>query len=81
MDGNTGEELRADVLLNRAILLAKWLQKIGIAPGDSVSISSENRLEFCIVPIATFIIGATFAPLNPEYTTGILLFWHPIYFS
>lgn len=69
VDGETNEELTATLLLKRAIKLAKWFKNEGITIGDSISINSENRLEFCIVPCATFLIGATFAPLNPDYTT------------
>ncbi|KAJ8917191.1 hypothetical protein NQ315_012683 [Exocentrus adspersus] len=68
VDGETGEELTARLLLKRAIKLAKWFKSVGVGVGDSVSINSENRLEFCVVPCAAFLIGATFAPLNPDYT-------------
>ncbi|KAJ8947061.1 hypothetical protein NQ318_019955 [Aromia moschata] len=67
VDGETDEELRADVVLKRTIKLAKWLKNEGIGVGDNISINSENRLEFCIIPLATLVAGATFAPLNPDY--------------
>lgn len=70
VDAETGEELTACLLLNRAVCLAKWLRSRNIGVGDAISINSENRLEFCTVPIACFLIGATFAPLNPDYTPG-----------
>lgn len=70
MDAKTGEKLPANLLLNRAILLAKWLQENHLGPGDSISMSSENRLEYCIIPVAAFLTGITFVPLNPEYTSG-----------
>ncbi|XP_018574151.1 luciferin 4-monooxygenase [Anoplophora glabripennis] len=68
VDGETNEELTAGLLLKRAVRLTKWFKNEGITIGDSISINSENRLEFCIVPSATFLVGATFAPLNPDYT-------------
>lgn len=68
IDGESGEELTANLLLKRAIRLSKWLTQIGVGIGDNISINSENRLEFCIVPVATLFSGGTFAPLNPEYT-------------
>jgi acyl-CoA synthetase (AMP-forming)/AMP-acid ligase II len=43
---------------------------MGIGVGDTVSVNSENRLEFCVVPVAAFFVGAVFAPLNPDYTPG-----------
>ncbi|KAG5882798.1 hypothetical protein JTB14_035628 [Gonioctena quinquepunctata] len=72
VDGETGEELPASLLFKKAVRLATWLQKQGICVGDNISINSENRLEFCIVPVATLFSGATFAPLNPDYTPGEL---------
>lgn len=52
--------------------MAKWFRLQGIKIGDNISINSENRLEFCIVPIAAWFVGATFAPLNPDYLPGEL---------
>ncbi|XP_019869694.1 uncharacterized protein LOC109598263 [Aethina tumida] len=73
IDATTGEKLLANELLVRAIKLAEWFKMNGIGVGDSVTVSSENRLEFCIVPVAAFFVGATFAPINPDYTPRELL--------
>ncbi|CAH0559648.1 unnamed protein product [Brassicogethes aeneus] len=67
VDANTNKKLRANELLSRAICIAKWFKQNGIGVGDSVTVSCENRLEFCIIPIAAFFVGATFAPINPDY--------------
>lgn len=72
IDAETGDTLTAGLALNRGIKLAEWLKSKGIGPGDSVSVNSENRLEFVVAPIATFLRGATFSPVNPEYTAGEL---------
>ncbi|CAH1373792.1 hypothetical protein MTP99_015171 [Tenebrio molitor] len=72
VDASTDEELPANLLLSRAIKLAKWFKQMGIGVGDTVSVNSENRLEFCVVPVAAFFVGAVFAPLNPDYTPGEL---------
>lgn len=68
VDGITDEKLTADLILRRSICLASWFREENITVGDSVSVNSENRLEFCLVPVACFFVGATFAPLNPQYT-------------
>ncbi|XP_057660898.1 uncharacterized protein LOC130896667 isoform X1 [Diorhabda carinulata] len=68
VEAETGEELSAALILKRSIKLARWFTSIGIQKGDSISINSENRLEFCLVPVATLFVGAIFAPLNPDYT-------------
>lgn len=68
IDAITGEELTGGIILKRAIRVANHFKKYGIGLGDSVSVMSENRLEFVAVPVAAFLVGASFAPLNPEYT-------------
>lgn len=70
VDATTNEELPANLLLKRAVKLAKWLESQGIGLQDSVSINSGNRLEFCVPTVASFCVGAIFAPLNPDYTPG-----------
>lgn len=62
--------MTASLVLNRAVELAKWLQSVGYRPGDYISTNTENSLHFAPIPVATFLIGATFAPLNPDYTPG-----------
>ncbi|KAJ8976963.1 hypothetical protein NQ317_010160 [Molorchus minor] len=56
VDASTGEELPAIILLKRAIKLAKWLKK-----------RRHRHWNSCVIPVATFLAGATFAPLNPDY--------------
>lgn len=70
IDAETGEEITGNLVLNRSTRLAKWLHEEGVTIGDVVSISCQNCLEFCLIPVAAFFIGATIAPLNPDYTTG-----------
>lgn len=62
--------MTASLILNRGVHLAKWLQSVGLGHGDYISINSENSVDFAPVPVATFLIGGTFAPLNPDYTPG-----------
>ncbi|XP_050296214.1 uncharacterized protein LOC126736057 [Anthonomus grandis grandis] len=68
VDPLSKEELPANILLARSIKLAKWLKTQNIGVGDCLSVNSENRIEFGVTAVATFLIGATFAPLNPDYT-------------
>ncbi|XP_044760951.1 bacitracin synthase 3-like [Coccinella septempunctata] len=72
IDAVSGEELKGALLLRRAIRVANYFRTHGIGLGDSVSVMSENRLEFVVIPVAAFLVGASFAPLNPEYTPGEL---------
>lgn len=58
--------------LNKSIKLAKKLVELGVKKGDAVTVNSENRIEYVMVPLACFYIGAIFAPLNPDYTSGNL---------
>lgn len=41
--------------------------------GDVVSICSDNRIEFCLIPVAAFMAGLTVATINPEYTNAEFL--------
>ncbi|KAK9871403.1 hypothetical protein WA026_011656 [Henosepilachna vigintioctopunctata] len=68
IDAATGEELTGGILLRRAIRVSNFFNENGIGVGSTVSVMSENRLEFCLIPVACFFVGATFAPLNPDYT-------------
>ncbi|GLV31341.1 uncharacterized protein CBL_11072 [Carabus blaptoides fortunei] len=69
---DTGEEATGNDILKKSIRIARWLQWKGFAPGDRISIMSENRLEFTWIPCAAFLSGITIAPLNPEYTADEL---------
>ena len=49
---------------------ASGLVKIGLKPGDIVTINSPNCLEYPIVYLAIQEIGAIASPVNPLYTAG-----------
>ena len=49
---------------------ASGLVKIGLKPGDIVTIKSPNCLEYPIVYLAIQEIGAIASPVNPLYTAG-----------
>lgn len=69
-DGKTGKKISASELRIRIIQCAKSLQsKYGIKDGDVIGLFTENRLEFPVVLLAAFCLGATVAPLNVTYTT------------
>ncbi|KAI4457775.1 long-chain-fatty-acid--coa ligase [Holotrichia oblita] len=72
IDTETHEEVTGKNILNRSIRIAQWFRNNDIKPGDIVSVSSENRIEFSLVPVAGYFVGATFAPFNPEYTADEL---------
>ena len=47
--------------------LATGLLKLGIKPGDRVSIWAPNRYEWCLTQFATAKIGAIMVCINPAY--------------
>lgn len=47
--------------------LATGLLKLGVQPGDRVSIWSPNRVEWCLTQFATAKIGAIMVCINPAY--------------
>ena len=72
IDGITGVEISGHDFISKSIHLAKSIQNtFGIRVGDAISVCSENRIEFAITNLATFIIGATIAPLNHSYSESM----------
>lgn len=47
--------------------LALCLKKAGIKNNDVIGMVSENRMEFPIIALATYYVGATVAPMNVTY--------------
>lgn len=72
VDPFSNEEITGKTLFAKAIQLAKWLKSQNIGIGDRLSVNSENRIEFAITTVANFLVAATFAPLNPDYTPAEL---------
>uniref|UniRef100_A0A182QGS8 Luciferin 4-monooxygenase n=1 Tax=Anopheles farauti TaxID=69004 RepID=A0A182QGS8_9DIPT len=69
IDGVYGTEATYMELLEQGARLAECLrQQAGIRCGDVVGLVSENRLEFPVVLIGSFLLGATVAPINLTYT-------------
>lgn len=60
--------MRSFELRDAAVRLAECLQYFGIRSGDKVGICAENCFEFAHVLFGTFMVGATFAPMNVTYT-------------
>lgn len=48
--------------------VAKALHEIGVVKDDVVGIVVENRFEFVVIAFGTFLLNATLAPLNPNYS-------------
>lgn len=47
--------------------LALCLKKAGIKNNDVIGMVSENRMEFPIIALATYYVGAIVAPMNVTY--------------
>lgn len=55
-------------MLSKVVCLAQYLQQqLRIKSGDTISVCSENRIEFAITIQAAICVGATVAPLNHSY--------------
>uniref|UniRef100_A0A182N0I5 Luciferin 4-monooxygenase n=1 Tax=Anopheles dirus TaxID=7168 RepID=A0A182N0I5_9DIPT len=69
IDGVYGTELTYLELLEQGTRLAECLRaQAGIRCGDVIGLVSENRLEFPVVLVGSFLLGATVAPVNLTYT-------------
>ncbi|XP_055679596.1 uncharacterized protein LOC129787819 isoform X2 [Lutzomyia longipalpis] len=73
IDANSGRILSRKELLDKTERLAGYLTKLGIKPGHSIAIVSENRLEFPVVVLAAFFSGTALNPLSPTYTEKEIL--------
>ena len=60
-------------ILDKSLVIAKVLQEMGVKKDDTISIVSENRLEFPPILFAIFYLGAKLAPINLTYTESKLL--------
>uniref|UniRef100_A0A182W5X3 Luciferin 4-monooxygenase n=1 Tax=Anopheles minimus TaxID=112268 RepID=A0A182W5X3_9DIPT len=68
IDGVYGSEITYMELLEQGARVAECLRQAGIRSGDVIGLVSENRIEFPIVLIGSFLLGATVAPINLTYT-------------
>lgn len=57
--------------LSTALLkVARVLQEQGISPGDRVALISANRVDVLVNYLAVAFIGATFVPVNADYSAS-----------
>ena len=52
---------------------AGGLVKIGIKPGDIITIHSPNCVEYPVIYLAIQEVGAVSSPVNPLYTAGTII--------
>jgi acyl-CoA synthetase (AMP-forming)/AMP-acid ligase II len=69
----TGKTITYAELLDKSLRLAAGFRDFGIKEGDSVGFSSENNMDFYVVVLATFFVGATIAPINPTYVESKII--------
>ncbi|XP_014298680.1 uncharacterized protein LOC103570409 isoform X1 [Microplitis demolitor] len=67
VDAKTGQVLTNYELLEKSILLSKYLEEKGVKVCDTIAISSENILNYFIAVCATIYRGATVTLVNPDY--------------
>ena len=66
----TNQQILYGELSEKAELLARHLLLLGCRTGDVVAIFSPNSIEWCIVLVATFRIGAIPAAMDPFLSQG-----------
>ncbi|MBP0020802.1 MAG: amino acid adenylation domain-containing protein [Cyanobacteria bacterium SBLK] len=71
VDGD--RQITYQALNHRANQLARYLQSLGVKPGDSVGISLERSLDLIIGFLAILKAGAAYLPLDPSYPIDRLL--------
>lgn len=70
VDAVTKEILTYGKLLNSSLKLIQVLKKFDLKEGDVISITSENKLNFCIPLIASILMGVSVSPVNQDYSIG-----------
>ncbi|WP_250506046.1 AMP-dependent synthetase/ligase [Bowdeniella massiliensis] len=74
--GQTWQPLTASKVLDEVRALAALLYRRGIRRGDKVAMMSRTRLEWSLIDLATWYLGATVVPVyetsSPEQTQWIL---------
>ncbi|XP_056638517.1 luciferin 4-monooxygenase-like [Diorhabda sublineata] len=68
VDSNTGEILTSKQLLEESFKLAQALIQYGCSSNTTISIGSENNLQFFIPVMGSIFAGTIMAPLNCNYT-------------
>ncbi|XP_063367500.1 uncharacterized protein LOC134655923 [Cydia amplana] len=67
VNGDTGEEVTFQQILNDVVRIATGLKKFGVKRGDVVGLCSESRIEYISTAIAVMCCGATVTAVNLQY--------------
>ncbi|XP_061728907.1 luciferin 4-monooxygenase-like isoform X1 [Cydia pomonella] len=67
VNGDTGEEVTFQQILNDVVGVATGLKKFGVQRGDVVGLCSESRIEYISTAIAVMCCGATVTAVNLQY--------------
>jgi long-chain acyl-CoA synthetase len=62
------QSLTNAVLLQRVRAAAHHLHELGLSKGDVVALKLRNRIEFVVLMLASWRLGATVTPVNPNLT-------------
>lgn len=73
IDGSRGGQVKYGELLKNSLQLANGLRKHGIQASDTLSIVSENRIDYYMPVLAGLFLGVSVNLLNPLYTTSEFL--------
>lgn len=70
IDGISGKTLSYKNICDEANLLASSLLNLGILPGETITVSCENRMNYPALMLSSVFVGAVFNPINPAYGPG-----------
>ncbi|XP_026671441.1 luciferin 4-monooxygenase-like [Ceratina calcarata] len=68
IDTQTGQVYTYRDILEKSIILSNTLKDYGVKLEDRISVTSENHPNYVVALCGALFTGATFAPLNPDYT-------------
>jgi long-chain acyl-CoA synthetase len=67
VDARTGGETTYGQLLHDSLVMASFLQDVGVGPGEAVAFSMDNCVELACLYLACWHVGARAVPVNPSY--------------
>ena len=80
VNSQTGEQITYGEMKKMAETVALNLLALGLKPRDILTIYSNNNLEYCIIKLAAWRIGAAVALLNAMAMASTQIIYHFPYY-
>ncbi|KAL4717917.1 hypothetical protein ACJJTC_001335 [Scirpophaga incertulas] len=68
INGETGEEINYNQLVQELVNIGTGLKRMGVSRGDVVALCSENNVQILATALAVICCGGSVTPINMQYT-------------